>query len=155
MGTSLGGKKRRAAFAVIAAVLAGLLLIQAVPYGRDHTNSPVLAEPQWDSPRTRELAVKACFDCHSNETRWPWYSNIAPLSWQTQDHVDEGREKLNFSQWGFGEQESDDIVESFQDGEMPPATYKLRFWDRLSGTEKEELLAGLIATFGTGGGGRD
>ena len=121
--------------------------IQFVPYGKDHTNPTVLAEPQWDSPRTRELAVKACFDCHSNETHWPWYSNVAPLSWQVQDHVDEGRSELNFSEWGRRQHEGE-IVEVFQEGEMPPTTYKLRFWDRLSGSEKDELLAGLIKTFG-------
>ena len=58
-----------------------LFLIQAVPYGRDHINPPLNAEPAWDNPRTQELTVRACFDCHSNETVWPWYSYIAPISW--------------------------------------------------------------------------
>lgn len=79
-------------------VLVGLLVvIQSVPYGRQHTNPPVVAVPAWDSPRTRELAERACFDCHSNETKWRWYSNVAPLSWWLQKHVDKGRVKLNFS----------------------------------------------------------
>src|SRR4030042_2927111 len=56
-------------------------VIQAVPYGRDHSNPPVRQEPAWDSPATRALAVDACFDCHSNQHSWPWYSNIAPISW--------------------------------------------------------------------------
>jgi hypothetical protein len=60
---------------------AAFLVIQLIPYGHDHTNPPVVKEAPWDSPRTRELAVGACFDCHSNETVWPWYSNIAPGSW--------------------------------------------------------------------------
>ena len=69
-------------------VLVGLFVVmQAVPYGRDHTNPPVIVEPAWDSPRTRELAVRACFDCHSNETKWPSYSHVAPLSWVVQRHV--------------------------------------------------------------------
>ena len=67
------------ALLAILAVVALALLIQLVPYGRAHTNPPVVAEPNWDSPQTRELAVRACFDCHSNETTWPWYSNIAPI----------------------------------------------------------------------------
>ena len=79
--------------------LTGLLLLlaaaQLVPYGRDHDNPPVVAEPAWGSPATRELARRACFDCHSNETQWPWYSNIAPLSWLIQRDVDEGRDELN------------------------------------------------------------
>ena len=52
------------------------LLIQLVPYGKNHVNPPVVQEPAWDSPATRALAQRACFDCHSNETVWPWYSNI-------------------------------------------------------------------------------
>jgi hypothetical protein len=44
-----------------------LILIQLVPFGRQHTNPPVVQEPNWDSPQTRQLAVRACFDCHSNE----------------------------------------------------------------------------------------
>ena len=51
--------------------------IQLVPYGRDHNNPAVVAEPNWDSPQTKELARRACYDCHSNETVWPGYSNIA------------------------------------------------------------------------------
>ena len=72
-----------------------LLAIQLIPYGRAHANPPVLAEPAWDSPATRDLAVRACFDCHSNETVWPWYSNIAPVSWLVQRDVDGGRNKAN------------------------------------------------------------
>ena len=55
-------------------LIGAFLLIQVIPYGRDHSNAPVTAEPAWNSPRTRELAVAACFDCHSNETEWPWYT---------------------------------------------------------------------------------
>jgi hypothetical protein len=110
----------------------------------------VLAEPQWDSVRTRQLAVQACFDCHSNETHWPWYSNIAPVSWMTQDDVDTGRDELNFSEWSR-RQDGDDIVESVVENEMPPRIYKLRFWDRLSDAEMDELTAGLRRTFGDEG----
>jgi hypothetical protein len=81
------------------AVIALLALAQAVPYGRAHTNPPVTKEPSWDSPRTRELASRACFDCHSNETRWRWYSNVAPVSWLVQRDVDGGRSAFNFSEW--------------------------------------------------------
>lgn len=134
-----------AVFAVI--LVTGAVAIQFVPYDRDHNNPAVIAEPQWDSSRTRELAVKACFDCHSNETHWPWYSNVAPFSWLAQKDVDEGRDELNFSEWNSG-QDSDDIVESVVDGEMPPLVYKVRFWDSISSSEKDELIAGLRRTFG-------
>jgi hypothetical protein len=135
-------------------VVVGFLVIQLVPYGRDHTNPPVTAEPPWDSADTRATAVVACFDCHSNETEWPWYSNIAPFSWLLQRHVDEGRAVLNFSEWGTGEQESDEIVESVREGEMPTWDYELLHPDaRLTDAELETFIAGLTATFGAGEGG--
>lgn len=105
-----------------AVAVAGAVLIQAVPYGRSHKNPPVQSEPSWNSPRTRALAVKACFDCHSNETTWPWYSNIAPVSLIVQNHVDEGRASLNFSEWGR-RQEVRESAESVVEEEMPPAYY--------------------------------
>jgi hypothetical protein len=134
-------------------VIAGLVilfgLIQLVPYGRNHTNPPVVAEPNWDSPRTRELAQRACFDCHSNETVWPWYSNVAPVSWLVQRDVDEGRRRLNFSDWSQaqrGEREGGDVV---LEGRMPPVYF---LWMHpnaaLSASEKQELASGLQATMG-------
>ncbi len=100
-------------------------LIQLIPYGHDHTNPPVLSEPQWDSPQTRELAVRACYDCHSNETRWPWYSNIAPVSWLVYYDTVEGRSQLNFSEWEQGGRGEgvDEILEVLDEGEMPPFLY--------------------------------
>ena len=95
------------------ALLAILILIQVVPYGRDHDNPAVAAEPGWDQPETRELFFRACGDCHSNETRWPWYSQVAPASWLLQNDVAEGREHLNVSEWGQGEQEADEAAEEW------------------------------------------
>jgi hypothetical protein len=73
-------------------LIAVLLLIQLVPYGHDHAN-PSGGQPiAWDSPRTEQLMTDACMDCHSNLTHWPWYSNIAPISWLVQKDVEDGRE---------------------------------------------------------------
>jgi mono/diheme cytochrome c family protein len=131
--------------AVIAVV--ALVAVQFVPYGRDHTNPPVTAEPAWDSAETRELAGRACLDCHSNETRWPWYSNVAPVSWFVQRDVDEGRAELNWSTPGFGEGEESE--EAVREGWMPPRSYTLLHWDaRLSPDEIDALARGLQATFG-------
>nr|WP_290670514.1 heme-binding domain-containing protein [Ardenticatena sp.] len=131
-------------------VVAGVglfVLIQFIPYGREHTNLPVVQEPAWDSPQTRELARRACFDCHSNETVWPWYSNVAPVSWLIQRDVDEGRQKLNFSEWNRPQDELDEITEVVREGEMPPMYYVLLHPQaKLSQTEKEALIAGLRAT---------
>ncbi len=139
---------------------AGLfVLIQAVPYGRDHSNPPVTQEPNWDSQATRDLTQRACFDCHSNETNWRWYSNIAPISWLVQMDVDGGREALNFSEWDQSQDaELDEVVETIREGSMPPWTYTpVHPSARLSATEKDALVRGLTATFAASppqGGGR-
>jgi hypothetical protein len=128
-----------------------LILIQLVPYGRAHANPAVVQEPMWDSPETLALTQRACFDCHSNETVWPWYSNVAPVSWQLQRHVEEGREHLNFSEWGQGGEgeETDELVEVILEGEMPPANYLLLHPEaRLTAAEQDALVRGLAATNG-------
>jgi hypothetical protein len=138
---------RRAVRIGLFALIGGFLLIQVVPYGRDHTNPPVSAEPAWDSPRTKALAVAACFDCHSNETEWPWYTNVAPMSWLIQRDVDAGRDALNFSEWDR-RQDAEDVGEVIREGEMPPWSYGiLHPGARLSDAEKERLIAGLEASF--------
>ncbi len=71
---------RRILVTVSALPATGIVVIQFVPYGRDHQNPPVRLEPIWQSTEAREIAVKACFDCHSNESTWPWYTNVAPIS---------------------------------------------------------------------------
>ncbi len=125
------------------------VLIQAVPYGREHSNPPVAKEPAWDSPRTRELVVRACFDCHSNETRWPWYSHVAPFSWLVTHDVTEGREKLNFSEFDRRQRKAREAAEEVREGEMPLWTYLLAHSEaRLSDAEKADLIRGLEATFG-------
>jgi mono/diheme cytochrome c family protein len=134
---------------IVLIVVGAFLLIQLVPYGRDHTNPPGRQEPNWDSARTRQLAVDACFACHSNETEWPWYSNVAPISWRLQNHVDEGRSVLNFSEWGRNWPAAGEAAETVQEGEMPPWDFKLAHSEaRLSDSEKTELARGLQATLG-------
>ena len=124
--------------------------IQVVPYGRDHTNPPVVQEPQWDTPKTRALFMRACADCHSNETKWPWYSNIAPVSWLVQHDVDEGREHFNVSNWLHQKKnKGDEAAEEVREGDMPPLVYLPAHPEaRLSKIEKKELITGLINTFG-------
>lgn len=132
----------------LAAVLL-LVLAQLVPYGRDHTNPPVVAEPAWDSPKTREIFLRTCGDCHSNETQWPWYSSVAPVSWLVQRDVEEGRGELNVSQWGQGEQEGDEAAGMVRKGEMPPWFYLPAHPEaKLSDADRDALIAGLVATFG-------
>lgn len=129
---------------VVIVAVGGFLLIQLVPFGRDHTNASVVQEPKWDSPATRELAKRACFDCHSNETVWPWYSNIAPVSWLVANHTYEGRNRLNFSDWVRGDVELDELQRTLDSGNMPPAYYTMIHQGaRLTDAERQQLLQGL------------
>ncbi|MEX2134878.1 MAG: heme-binding domain-containing protein [Acidimicrobiia bacterium] len=101
------------------------------------------------------MAVRACFDCHSNETEWPWYTNIAPISWLIQSDVDEGREELNFSEWDR-EQEGEEAAETVREGSMPPNAYLLTHpTARLTEAELAELIDGLLEMFGDGEEGDD
>jgi mono/diheme cytochrome c family protein len=124
--------------------------IQFIPYGKSHSNPPVIAEPMWDSPKTKELFVRTCADCHSNETNWPWYSNIAPVSWLVQHDVEEGREHFNVSMWGVQKKnDGDEAKEEFDEGEMPPWFYVIPHPEaQLSEAETKQLSKGLLATFG-------
>jgi mono/diheme cytochrome c family protein len=138
---------RRIFLVAFLVVLILAVAIQAVPYGRRHTNPPVLAEPKWDSPQTRTLVVRGCFDCHSNETIWPWYSNVAPISWLVQDDVDDGRKAVNFSEWNRPQKEAHELPKIVKKGKMPPWTYSIGASARqLSPAEKEALVNGLAAT---------
>ena len=131
------------------AVAALLIVVQFVPYGRDHTNPPVLGDPPWNSPLTRELAVRACFDCHSNQTAWPWYSNVAPISWLIQRDVGKGRREVNFSEWPRRQKEARESADTVRKGEMPPWVYALPGTAAaLTPREKQMLAAGLAATLG-------
>ena len=130
-------------------LLACLLAIQLVPYGRDHVNPPTVSEPSWDSPATRALAKQACFDCHSNETTWPAYARIAPASWLVQHDVIEGRAVLNFSEWQRPQEKSSEAAEELREGEMPPAMYRLMHAHaRLSDLDRDRLARGLAKTLG-------
>lgn len=142
------------AFYFALSTVAVLVLIQAIPYGRAHSNPPVTGEPKWDSPRTRELTVRACYGCHSNEVDYPAYASVAPISWMVQRHVEEGRSELNFSTFDVSTHGADDAVETILEGSMPPSYYTrfgLHSEAKLTDAEIQELVAGLKATFAASG----
>lgn len=127
----------------------GFGAVQLIPHGRRHENPPTVVEPRWDLPSTRALAVRACFDCHSNQTTWPWYSHVAPASWLVQRHVDDGRTELNFSDWSRTYKETDEAAKTVLSGEMPPRSYTpLHPNALLSAAEQRSLADGLTATLG-------
>lgn len=107
---------------------------------------PILAEPTWDSPETAALVRQSCADCHSNQTKWPWYSYVPPVSLLVTNHVREGREALNFSEWIPGrEQEVEEIVEVIRSGEMPMPSYlRMHPEAALLGQEQEQLITGFV-----------
>jgi len=135
---------------ILLSTLLLLVGIQFIPYGKDHINPKVVAEPKWDTPKTRELFMKACVDCHSNETKWPVYSNIAPISWVVYNHVIEGREHLNISEWKEGKyKDADEATEEVEEGEMPLKSYLLAHPEaKLSNQERKKFIEGLKNTFG-------
>ena len=153
------GRVRKWLIRGLVALAVLLLVIQVIPYGRDHANPPVTRAIRWDSARTQELAAGACMDCHSNLTEWTWYSNIAPISWLVYADVKGGREHLNFSEWDKPQGETGDIAEAVQNGSMPPWQYKpMHAGARLSDAQRAELVSGLQKTLAAdppiaGGGG--
>jgi hypothetical protein len=100
-----------------------------------------------EPPKTRELAVRACFDCHSNQTVWPWYSNVAPISWLVWSDVVRGRKELNFSEWDRSQREARESAGTVRKGSMPPWYYP---WAKLKAAEREALIRGLDATLAQG-----
>lgn len=106
---------------ILGAVGAVLIGIQFIPIER--TNPPVTGEVE--APEgVKQILQRSCYDCHSNQTRWPWYSRVAPVSWLIAHDVEEGREHLNFSEWNrLDASERSDLIEEIweevEEGEMP------------------------------------
>ena len=118
---------RRTLLLGLGALVALLLLIQLIPVAR--TNPPVTADMP-ASPELHAVLKQSCYDCHSNETEWPWFTTIAPMSWLAVRDTNEGRRRLNFSQWDqvSAEQQARVARESWgqvAEGEMPPFIYVL------------------------------
>ena len=125
-------------------LVAGAVLgvgIQLVPYGWHHPNPPVESQVAWPDDEIEGLLRTACYDCHSNETEWPAYSYVAPMSWLVRRDVEAGREELN---WSEGDDDFDDAAETIAEGSMPPRTYTLAHpGARLSDEERTALVAAL------------
>ena len=123
------------------------IAIQFVPYGKEHKNPPSTLEVQWDSPKTKELFDRACKNCHSNYTNWPFYANIAPISWLIAHDVNEGREHFNISH-NVKAKTIKEAIEEIEENEMPPSLYTLMHKEaKLTKDEREALINGLKKTF--------
>lgn len=118
------------------------------------TNPPVvhdLMAPHSAPSKIGALLHAACYDCHSDETRWPWYSHVAPVSWLIADDVNEGRKHLNLSEWPADQPKRaakwlDRMSEEIDYREMPPKKYTaLHGSARLTDADRKELTAWLDA----------
>jgi hypothetical protein len=92
------------------------------------------------------ILTNACYDCHSNKSRYPWYSNIAPISWWLKHHINEGRKELNFSEWGTYNPEKmnhklEECLSQVEEGEMPLSSYIILHQEAaLTNEQKKTLL---------------
>jgi hypothetical protein len=150
-------KRRRFLLRAGLGLLAVAVALQLVPYGRDHANPPVTREAPWPDGRARELATAACYDCHSNQTRWPPQSYVAPFSWLLTRDVEQGRDELNFSTWDSDDGEADDAAEAVAEGSMPPRRYVLVHPDAALSDAERQVLADALEVMdrARGGGGED
>src|SRR4051812_41205094 len=115
------GKRRwyaRPVVITVAAAPAGGLVMQLAPVRL--RNASLRQAPPWDSAATRSLAVAACYDCHSNQTKSYWYEHIAPVSWWIRGHVVDGRRAMNFSQYDpHNHRGGSRIADTVLENEMP------------------------------------
>jgi hypothetical protein len=145
-------KYRNPILGVLVLGVVGFIAIQFVDrfYEKfQRSNPPVTTNIVWDSPETEQLVRTACFDCHSNETVYPWYAYVAPVSWLVARDVNNGRDGLNFSeQQDFSPEDLQHIIDMIADGEMPLTKY---IWLHpaadLSEEQRAALIAGIAATF--------
>lgn len=123
--------KKKILLGFAAILILGWVAAQATQPAR--TNPPVNPAVTWQSvarpaPEVAAVVNRACRDCHSNETRWPWYSHVAPMSWLVTRDVDNGRIHLNFSRWDIYSPDMSQLrltaaCEEVRKGEMPPSAY--------------------------------
>lgn len=130
-------------------LVAALVVMQF--FGIDKTNPPVNAGEEYlalanPPAEVATLMRQACYDCHSNETKYPWYTNVAPVSWWVKDHINEGRGALNFSVWGTytpkkAAHKLEECYEIVQEGEMPLKSYTwIHSEARLTAEQKGQLV---------------
>ena len=135
-------------------LLAALIIIQFI-HPAKNINTVVsqkditLLYPMPDS--VHQILQKACFDCHSNNTRYPWYNNIQPVAWWLNDHITEGKKELNFSEFGSRtlvkqSKKLKKLAKEVQEGGMPLDSYTWIHRDAvLTDREKNILMTGLPA----------
>ncbi len=140
---------------IIGAVIILLVVIQFINSKLPATSAPGpkdVAVVEKMPNDVKELMVKSCYDCHSMETKYPWYSHIAPMKWLVKSDINEGRHHVNFSNWGdYSDKEKmkkfDDIHEEVKKHDMPPGNYLLMHKDaRLSDSDRQKIVSWADST---------
>jgi hypothetical protein len=134
-------KAKKIVIIVLVGITGFLIIAQFITIQR--TNPPLkgdLAAP----PQIKIVLRRACYDCHSNETRWPWYTYVAPLSWLVEHDVERGRQELNFSEWESyypttRRRKLQWTDRALREETMPPWIYRILHPG--SGLTKEDLVA--------------
>lgn len=127
---------------ILIVVVIILIGIQFIPVER--TNPPVTSEIT-TPPEVKKILKESCYDCHSNETEWPWYSYVAPVSFFVANDVNHGREHFNLSEWNIIKPEDrvkvkEEMWEEVEEGEMPLSSYEIMHPDaELTKREKKIL----------------
>ena len=138
---------------VLLGLLVGLILIQFIsPEKNDSGNrnndyTTVMQVPN----EVKEIIKTSCADCHSNKTKYPWYSNIAPVSWFIAHHINEGKEHLNFSEWtAYNNDQKDHIIkdleEELEEQKMPLKSYLLIHKDAILTQDQYNILLAWVKT---------
>lgn len=142
----------RIALWTIVGLIALFVLIQFIPYGRDHSQQPTTNPFKWTSPQAEAIARESCYDCHSNETRWWWAVKLAPFSWLAQHDIDGAQEIVNFSEWD-GSLTTEGLQSAISDN-MPPLQFTLLHpHAKLSDAERQTLVTGFQASLADNGNG--
>ena len=134
---------------VLIIIIVAFILIQFFPINKNNS----IATPQLDflkiknTPEsTANLIRNACYDCHSNESKYPWYSNVQPLGWFLENHIKEGRKELNFSTFATYQKKKqvkklEEAVEMIEHSEMPLDSYIIAHSEaKLTVAEQKELI---------------
>lgn len=133
---------------ILPIALVALVLLQFYRPEKNDTEYRDVASFEAETKPTAEVKTileNNCYDCHSNKTEYPWYSEVAPISLLLADHIEEGNEHFNISQWdGYDDKKKDhkldELIEEVEEGEMPEKGYAL-IHGGISKSEKEALMA--------------
>ena len=133
---------------ILMLALVALIVIQFIPVEKNEGGYASLDNFLRETRPSEEVAgilKSSCYDCHSNQTQYPWYSNLAPASFFLADHIEEGKEHLNFANWESysakrKDHKLDELIEEVEQGEMPLESYTLIHADAELSAEQTEAL---------------